>query len=130
MFSAVELVPPDPTFHVKAQYQADPAELKLNLGIGAYRTDDGKPLVLDVVKKAEHAIVQQLSESSMDIEYLPIDGLPAFREETVKLILGADSPAIAEGRVACCQSLSGTGALRMAAEFIAVNLDSARSVYM
>ena len=41
------------------------------------------------------------------VEYLPIDGLPEFRAETTKLILGEDSKAIAEGRVACCQSLSG-----------------------
>ena len=56
------------------------------------------------------------------MEDLPIDGLPEFRKETTKLILGKASKAIAEGRVACCQSLSGTGALRLAAEFIAVNL--------
>ena len=64
------------------------------------------------------------------VEYLPIDGLPEFRAETTKLILGKDSPAIAEGRVACCQSLSGTGALRLAAEFIAVNLGKDRRVFV
>ena len=64
------------------------------------------------------------------VEYLPIDGLPEFRAETTKLILGEDSKAIAEGRVACCQSLSGTGALRLAAEFIAVNLGKDRRVFV
>ena len=64
------------------------------------------------------------------MEYLPIDGLPEFRKETTKLILGKDSKAIAEGRVACCQSLSGTGALRLAAEFIAVNLGKDRRVFV
>jgi aspartate/tyrosine/aromatic aminotransferase len=129
-FDAVTVVPPDPVFFVSQQYQACTAEIKLNLGVGAYRTNDGKPLVLDVVKKAEQMVTDKLSDDSFNIEYLPIDGLPAFRAETTKLILGKTSPAIAEGRVACCQSLSGTGALRLAAEFIAVNLGTNRTVHI
>ena len=31
-----------------------------NLGVGAYRTNDGKPFVLDVVKKAETAVTAKL----------------------------------------------------------------------
>ena len=130
MFSGVEVVPPDAVFFVKQQYEECTAELKLNLGIGAYRPDKGEPLVLDVVKKAEQAVTDKLVDDSFNVEYLPIDGLPQFRAETTKLILGKDSKAIAEGRVACCQSLSGTGALRLAAEFIAVNLGTDRTVYI
>ena len=130
MFSGVEQVPPDAVFFVKQLYEECTAEIKLNLGIGAYRTDAGEPLVLDVVKKAEQAVTDKLCADSFNVEYLPIDGLPAFRTETVKLILGADSRAIKEGRVACCQSLSGTGALRLAAEFIAANLGQDRTVHI
>ena len=36
-----------------------------------------------------------------------------------QVILGKDSPAIKDKKVAVCQSLSGTGALRIAAEFLA-----------
>ena len=128
-FSGVDLVPPDAIFNIVTMYKADPAELKLNLGVGAYRTDEGEPLVLNVVKKAEKAITEQLCEQNINLEYLPIDGLAAFREETVKLILGSESKAVAEDRVACCQSLSGTGALRMGAEFVAVNLGQQSKVY-
>ena len=129
-FDGVAEVPPDPVFFVSQQYKACTAEIKLNLGVGAYRTNDGQPLVLDVVKKAEQVVTDKLKDQSYNIEYLPIDGLPAFRAETTKLILGRDSAAIAEGRVACCQSLSGTGALRLAAEFIAVNLGTDRIVHI
>ena len=129
-FDAVTQVPPDPVFFVSQQYAACTAAIKLNLGVGAYRTNEGKPLVLDVVKKAEQMVVAKLTDDSFNIEYLPIDGLPAFRAETVKLILGKDSKAIEEGRVACCQSLSGTGALRLAAEFIAANLGTDRTVHI
>jgi aspartate/tyrosine/aromatic aminotransferase len=65
--------------------------------------------VLDVVKKAEQLLVAKSVDNSNNKEYLPIDGLPAFRAATVKLILGPQSAAAKEGRVACCQTLSGTG---------------------
>ena len=129
-FDSVTQVPPDPVFFVSQQYNACTAAIKMNLGVGAYRTNDGKPLVLSVVKKAEQMVVNKLQNDTFNIEYLPIDGLPAFRAETVKLILGKDSKAIKEGRVACCQSLSGTGALRLAAEFIAANLGTDRTVHI
>ena len=35
-------------------------------------------------------------------EYLPIEGLPAFRKATVELLLGPDHPAIKEARYPCC----------------------------
>jgi aspartate aminotransferase len=35
----------------------------------------------------------------LDHEYLAIDGLKSFTEASARLMLGADSPAIAQGRV-------------------------------
>ncbi|PSR94084.1 hypothetical protein PHLCEN_2v4512 [Hermanssonia centrifuga] len=40
------------------------------------------------------------------------------RQEAAKLILGADSPAIAEGRVSSVQTISGTGANHLGALFL------------
>jgi aspartate aminotransferase len=114
-FENVPLSPPDPIFHLTASYVKDTDANKINLGVGAYRDDNGKPWVLPVVKKAEHAIV---GDSALDHEYLPIDGLKAFTEASAKLILGKNSPATAEKRVAACQAISGTGAVRLGAEFI------------
>jgi hypothetical protein len=51
-------------------------------------------------------------------EYIPIDGLPEFTKSAATLLLGENSPAIKEKRVAALQSLSGTGALRLGAELI------------
>jgi aspartate aminotransferase len=82
------------------------------------------------VKKAEQILVTKSCDNSNNKEYLPIDGLPAFRAETVKLILGKESKAIAEGRVACCQALSGTGALRIGGIFVANNLGKDRVIYL
>jgi aspartate aminotransferase, chloroplastic len=54
------------------------------------------------------------------MEYLPVQGLQAFLDQTSKVILGADSPLIKEKKVAVVQSLSGTGALRICAEFLSI----------
>ena len=51
-------------------------------------------------------------------EYLPIEGLAAFNKATKDLLLGSDSLAVKEGRVATLQALSGTGSLTVGAQFI------------
>ena len=45
-------------------------------------------------------------------------GLKDFNQVSIKLAYGDNSPAIAEGRVAAVQSLSGTGSCRLMAEFM------------
>ncbi|KAF3580070.1 hypothetical protein DY000_02034295 [Brassica cretica] len=94
----------------------DPCPVKLNLIAGAYRTEEGKPLVLEVVRKAEQQLANDLS---CDKGYLPIDGLADFNKLSAKLILGDDSHAVEENRVVTIQCLSGTGSLRVGAEFLA-----------
>lgn len=42
------------------------------------------------------------NDDTLDHEYLPIAGLPAFTSATGKLIFGEDSPALKEGRVSTC----------------------------
>eukprot|EP00899_Mesostigma_viride_P018900 jgi/Mesvir1/27010/Mv20717-RA.1 len=115
-FQNIPLAPDDPILGVTVAFNNDPDPTKVNLGVGAYRTNDGKPLVLQAVRKAEQAI---LNDSSMNKEYLPIAGFAPFTDVTARLILGDTSAAIREKRVATVQALSGTGALRLAAEFIA-----------
>eukprot|EP01025_Chloroclados_australasicus_P018885 TRINITY_DN2007_c0_g1_i1.p1 TRINITY_DN2007_c0_g1~~TRINITY_DN2007_c0_g1_i1.p1 ORF type:complete len:468 (-),score=59.23 TRINITY_DN2007_c0_g1_i1:667-2070(-) len=111
---AIEMAPPDPILGVTEAFKADTSPDKLNLGVGAYRTEELQPYVLQVVRKAEEIMLQKNENK----EYLPIDGLPAFKKATAELLLGADSPVIAEGRVISIQSLSGTGSLRVGAAFI------------
>jgi aspartate aminotransferase len=59
-----------------------------------------------------------LSDPTLNHEYLPITGLPGFVSSAARLILGEDSPAIAEGRVVSVQTISGTGANHLAALFL------------
>jgi len=44
----------DSIFKLTAAYNADLHPKKINLGVGAYRDNDGKPWVLPVVKKVCH----------------------------------------------------------------------------
>jgi aspartate aminotransferase, cytoplasmic len=121
-------------FKLNTAYQADTYPQKVNLGVGAYRDDNNKPWVLPVVKKVcmsyslwlgwgSNAGMPQasqilLSDPSLHHEYLPILGLPEFISSAARLMLGKDSPAIAEGRVASVQTISGTGANHLAALFL------------
>eukprot|EP00287_Rhodomonas_sp_CCMP768_P021677 CAMPEP_0202821550 /NCGR_PEP_ID=MMETSP1389-20130828/10448_1 /ASSEMBLY_ACC=CAM_ASM_000865 /TAXON_ID=302021 /ORGANISM="Rhodomonas sp., Strain CCMP768" /LENGTH=414 /DNA_ID=CAMNT_0049494333 /DNA_START=19 /DNA_END=1263 /DNA_ORIENTATION=+ len=115
-WSKVPMAPADPILGVAVAYAADPDPRKVNLGIGAYRNEQGKPIVLRCVREAEKRIA---SDESMMKEYLPIQGLDSFLKVTSQVIFGNDSAALRDERVAVVQSLSGTGALRIAGEFIA-----------
>jgi aspartate aminotransferase, cytoplasmic len=59
-----------------------------------------------------------LSDPALNHEYLPITGLPEFVSAAARLILGHDSPAIADGRVVSVQTISGTGANHLAGLFL------------
>ncbi|MCJ1243933.1 aspartate transaminase aat1 [Trapelia coarctata] len=95
-------------------FKADRFGEKINLGVGAYRDDKGKPYVLPSVRTAEKKVV----DSQMDKEYAGITGVPSFTKAAAILAYGPDSAPIKEDRVAITQSISGTGALRIGGEFL------------
>jgi len=111
----VVMGPPDPILGVTVAFRKDTDSKKQNLGVGAYRDDQGKPFVLSCVRQAE----QKLVSSNSNHEYGPIGGEPGFTKVASELLFGKDSAPLKEGRVASIQTLSGTGALRVAAEFFA-----------
>lgn len=97
-------------------YKNDKNPNRVNLGVGAYRDNDGKPYVFPVVRKAEELIV---ANKSLDKEYSPIDGDQAFNKGARGVLFGWDHADVNSGRVASAQTLSGTGALRVIGEFLA-----------
>jgi len=117
VFGNVPVLPPDAIFHVKTSFKADSSPQKLNLGIGAYRTEAGKPYVLNIVKKVEADMLADVQAGRINKEYLPIGGDAEFVDLSQRLILG-DCAAVREGRVAGVQALSGTGALRLCCNFV------------
>lgn len=109
----VELAPRDPILGITEAFNADPNPDKVNLGVGVYYDDNGKVPVLECVKRAEQLLAAEIQPRS----YLPIDGMPAYTRAVQGLILG-DASAVREERVVTVQALGGTGALKIAADFL------------
>ncbi|POW10856.1 hypothetical protein PSTT_05789 [Puccinia striiformis] len=95
-------------------FRACTSPLKMNLGVGAYRDEEGKPFVLPSVRKAEAAVVA----AKYDKEYLGTTGLPEFTKAAALLAYGLDSVPLQEGRIATCQTISGTGAIKLGGDFL------------
>jgi len=111
----VPQAPEDPLFGLARAFKADTSPQKIDLGIGAYRDENAKPWVLPVVKKADEII---RNDPEANHEYLPIAGLTSLTSKAAELVLGASAPAIAEGRVASVQTISGTGACHLGGLFL------------
>ncbi|CAG9136422.1 unnamed protein product [Plutella xylostella] len=114
-YDVVEQGPPIEVFQMNNLFLNDSHQNKVNLTIGAYRDENAKPWVLPIVRKVEK---QMAEDSTLLHEYLPVLGLEAFTNASVAMLLGQDNPAIAEGRAFGVQTLSGTGGLRIGAEFL------------
>jgi aromatic-amino-acid transaminase len=114
LFAAVEMAPRDPILGLNEQFNADPNPAKVNLGVGVYFDDNGKLPLLKCVAEAE----KQLLEAPKARGYLPIDGIAAYDKAVQGLVFGADSAALAAGRVATVQALGGTGGLKVGADFL------------
>jgi len=119
-YDGVEAGPPIEVFALTAAFTQDTFPQKVNLGVGAYRTEESKPWVLPVVRKIEE---QMAKDTTLNKEYLPVLGLPAFTTAATSMLLGKDSKALLDGTAAGIQCLSGTGALRVAGEFLARTLN-------
>ncbi|KAF2141258.1 uncharacterized protein K452DRAFT_287964 [Aplosporella prunicola CBS 121167] len=118
--------PPDAILGITEAFKADSHPEKINLGVGAYRDDQGKPYVLPSVRAAEKKVV----ESNLDKEYAGITGVPAFTKAATLLAYGSDSAAIKEDRIAITQSISGTGALRIGGAFLQRHYPHAKTIYI
>ena len=114
LFSSVELAPRDPILGLNETFNADQRAGKVNLGVGVYFSEEGKIPLLRAVEFVE----KQMSETPKPRGYLPIEGIAAYNNGVQQLILGADSPIIAEQRAATFEALGGTGALKIGADFI------------
>lgn len=116
--------PPDAILGITEAFKADSFEKKINLGVGAYRDDAGKPFVLPSVRAAEQRIVS----SGLNKEYAGITGIPEFTSAAAKLAYGAGSSALE--RLAITQSISGTGALGIGGAFLSRFYPGAKTIYI
>ncbi|KAB5585641.1 pyridoxal phosphate-dependent transferase [Coniochaeta sp. 2T2.1] len=116
--------PPDAILGITEAFKADSFEKKINLGVGAYRDDKGKPYVLPSVRKAEENVIA----SRLNKEYAGITGVPEFTKAAAVLAYGKDSSAL--DRLVITQSISGTGALRIGAAFLERFYPGAKKIYI
>ncbi len=122
MFEKVVAAPADPILGLTEEFKKDPRQEKINLGVGIYKNEQGATPVLATVKKAEQALVKNETTKS----YLGIEGTAEYALAVQKLLFGADSSIIADKRAKTAQAPGGTGALRIAGEFIKRHLPNAK----
>ena len=109
-FDTVEMAPPDPILGLNTAFKADPRSNKVNLSIGAYKTDDLQPLVLAAVRRAEQRILTE----GMDKEYLSQDGNPEYVKRSIRLVFNTE-----QDNIFGAQAPGGTAGVRLAGEFLA-----------
>jgi len=114
-WSKIQMAPADPILGITVAFLEDKYPIKVNLGAGTYKDNSNKPWVLPSVREAE----KKIYDAHMNHEYLPIQGLNTFNKLAAQLAFGDDSKLLKEGRIVTTQALSGTGALRVGAAFLA-----------
>ena len=122
LFESVELAPRDPILGLNEQFVADTRPGKVNLGVGVYYDDQGRVPLLKCVHQAELERVKAAGAHS----YLPIEGLAGLNNASRALVLGKDSEANTSGRAFTVQSVGGTGALKIGADYLKQLLPNAQ----
>lgn len=114
MFENVQIAPPDPILGLTELFKADPNPDKINLSVGVYQDAQGKTPVLETVKAAEKRILEQENSKG----YLPMTGEPAYCAQVQELLFGEGHEIVTGKRAATAQCPGGTGALRVAGDYI------------
>ncbi|MFO7974673.1 MAG: amino acid aminotransferase [Candidatus Hydrogenedentota bacterium] len=122
MFEKLEMAPPDAILGLTAAFKADPNADKINLGVGVYQDANGRTAALPCVEAAE----KRLLKAGPIEGYLPIDGAPEYAAVVQALVFGENHAVITEKRAATSQTPGGTGALRVAGDFLRTRFPPAK----
>ncbi|MEB5962669.1 aromatic amino acid transaminase [Enterobacter sichuanensis] len=115
MFQKVDAYAGDPILSLMERFKEDPRSDKVNLSIGLYYNEDGIIPQLKAVAEAEARLNAAPHGASL---YLPMEGLNSYRNTIAPLLFGADHAVLAQKRVATIQTLGGSGALKVGADFL------------
>ncbi len=118
-FDSIPMAAPDAILGITEAFAADPRAEKLNLSVGVYKDAAGVTPVMKCVKAAERILL----ETEKSKGYLSIDGLPDYRSAVHEMLLGDQFPA---DRAVVVQTPGGTGALRVAGDFLAAQCSPTR----
>ncbi|MGS2794087.1 aromatic amino acid transaminase [Escherichia coli] len=115
MFQKVDAYAGDPILTLMERFKEDSRSDKVNLSIGLYYNEDGIIPQLKAVADAEARLNAQPHGASL---YLPMEGLNSYRHAIAPLLFGADHPVLQQQRIATIQTLGGSGALKVGADFL------------
>ncbi|QIO08906.1 amino acid aminotransferase [Acinetobacter lanii] len=115
MFQHVDPYAGDPILSLMEEFSKDERTEKVNLSIGLYYNEDNIVPQLNAVKQAHQNIAAGNDKVKL---YLPMDGLKSYNDATQALVLGENSQARKDGRAVTIQTLGGSGALKVGADFI------------
>jgi aspartate/tyrosine/aromatic aminotransferase len=122
MFEIIETAPPDPILGLTEAFRQDPRPGKINLGVGVYKDERDTTPVFASVKQAE----ERLFRAEKSKSYLPIPGAPEYGAAVQRMVFKADHEILAAKRAVTAHTPGGTGALRVAGDFIHTQLPKAR----
>ena len=115
MFQHVDTYAGDPILSLMEEFGKDERTEKVNLSIGLYYNEDNIVPQLNAIKAAYKNIEPSNDKVKL---YLPMDGLKSYNEATQALVLGKNSQARQDGRAVTIQTLGGSGALKVGADFL------------
>ena len=105
----------DPILSLMETFMADSRSDKVNLSIGLYYDGEGKIPTLESVRQSKADLDKQPEQPCI---YLPMEGLAPYRQAVQELVFGPEHKAIQAKRVATIQTLGGSGALMIGADFL------------
>lgn len=114
MFEQLEMAPADAILGLTEAFKKDPTPNKINLGVGVYKDDHNQTPILKSVKKAEERLLAEETSKS----YLSIPGSAAYGACVKGLLFGEGHEIVTSGRAQTAHTPGGTGALRVAGDFI------------
>ncbi|MCC7007001.1 MAG: aspartate/tyrosine/aromatic aminotransferase [Ottowia sp.] len=121
LFATTTMAPRDPILGLNESFNADTRVNKVNLGVGVYFTEEGRIPLLRAVRAAEKIRLEAASPRG----YLPIDGIASYAQAVQTLLLGKNTQLLSAGRMVTVQTLGGTGALKIGADFLKYTLPNA-----
>ena len=115
MFQNVDAYAGDPILSLMEAFHQDNRSDKVNLSIGLYYNEQAIIPRLKAVQQAEERLQSQPQSASL---YLPMEGFAPYRSAVQTLLFGELHPALRAGRIATIQTLGGSGALKVGADFL------------
>lgn len=119
MFSHIQPLANDPILQLSRLFSEDKRADKIDIGVGVYQNEKGETPVMKAVKEAEQRVWQKQTSK----KYLTLEGNAAFNRAIGALVMG---DAVEQSRMRVCQTIAGTGALRLIADTLSALKPSAK----